>query len=329
MGTLFLFRLDLFPGGGYDVCMAIYTTELLTDRDYNIPEGRLPLEYAVDTANKAKTHSENAEVHVTAEEKAAWNATAEDVSGLENALLDQWEEDQTTRLMQLGSLSGSGSSLPIFNNCTSFTYATNIDLMFNEIVIVVRTDDIPSVRVNGVAGVNKSFTAEHDYFYMVYRFPVGISMQGDLTFTITGANSVGGGASSLFDAPLRFDNEKDWGYYPFVELRDTQIIQHKGIKTKVWRVSARDAQGLSAPMDLTDDFKIRFETSIKSWESNGWAHTTLDWGTLSLDETTPVLLGFTVEIYSEYEDVERALRNIEEYYKGYGSGSTLRRVRLR
>lgn len=55
--------------------MAIYTTELLTDRDYNIPEGRLPLEYAVDTANKAKTHSENAEVHVTAEEKAAWNDT--------------------------------------------------------------------------------------------------------------------------------------------------------------------------------------------------------------------------------------------------------------
>lgn len=74
MGTLFLFRLDFFPGGGYDVRMAIYTTELLTDRDYNIPEGRLPLEYAVDTANKAKTHSEDAEVHVTAEEKAAWNA---------------------------------------------------------------------------------------------------------------------------------------------------------------------------------------------------------------------------------------------------------------
>jgi hypothetical protein len=82
-------------------------------------------------------------------------------------------------------------------------------------------------------------------------------------------------------------------------------------------------------MDLTDDFKIRFENSIKSWESKGWAHTTLDWGTLSLDETTPVLLGFTVEIYSEYEEVERALRNIEEYYKGYGTGSTLRRVRLR
>jgi hypothetical protein len=56
--------------------MAIYTTELLTDRDYNIPEGRLPLEYAVDTANKAKTHSENAEVHVTAEDKTAWNAIA-------------------------------------------------------------------------------------------------------------------------------------------------------------------------------------------------------------------------------------------------------------
>jgi hypothetical protein len=44
--------------------MAIYTTELLTDRDYNIPEGRLPLEYAVDTANKAKTHSENADAHL-------------------------------------------------------------------------------------------------------------------------------------------------------------------------------------------------------------------------------------------------------------------------
>ena len=56
--------------------MAIYTTELLTDRDYNIPEGRLPLEYAVDTANKAKTHSEDAAVHATAEEKVAWNAIA-------------------------------------------------------------------------------------------------------------------------------------------------------------------------------------------------------------------------------------------------------------
>ena len=56
--------------------MAIYTTELLTDRDYNIPEGRLPLEYAVDQANKAKTHNEDAEVHVTAEEKAAWNTIA-------------------------------------------------------------------------------------------------------------------------------------------------------------------------------------------------------------------------------------------------------------
>ena len=56
--------------------MAIYTTELLTDRDYNIPEGRLPLEYAVDQANKAKTHSENTEVHVTEEDKTAWNNSA-------------------------------------------------------------------------------------------------------------------------------------------------------------------------------------------------------------------------------------------------------------
>lgn len=47
--------------------MAIYTTELLTDRDYNIPEGRLPLEYAVDQANKAKTHSEDAAAHVSAD----------------------------------------------------------------------------------------------------------------------------------------------------------------------------------------------------------------------------------------------------------------------
>lgn len=66
-----------FPGGGYDVGMAIYTTELITDRDYNIPEGRLPLEYAVDQANKAKTHSENTEVHVTADEKASWNHTTQ------------------------------------------------------------------------------------------------------------------------------------------------------------------------------------------------------------------------------------------------------------
>lgn len=49
------------------MCMAIYTTELLTDRDYNIPEGRLPLEYAVDTANKAKAHNEDAAAHVSAD----------------------------------------------------------------------------------------------------------------------------------------------------------------------------------------------------------------------------------------------------------------------
>lgn len=55
--------------------MAIYTTELLTDRDYNIPEGRLPLEYAVDQANKAKTHTGNTTVHVTDEERTSWNDT--------------------------------------------------------------------------------------------------------------------------------------------------------------------------------------------------------------------------------------------------------------
>ena len=53
--------------------MAIYTTELITDRDYNIPEGRLPLEYAVDQANKNNKHSENAEVHVSAVDRESWN----------------------------------------------------------------------------------------------------------------------------------------------------------------------------------------------------------------------------------------------------------------
>lgn len=67
--------------------MAIYTTELLTDRDYNIPEGRLPLEYAVDCANKSKTHSENTEAHVSAADREAWNAAAAAQSGGRKVIL--------------------------------------------------------------------------------------------------------------------------------------------------------------------------------------------------------------------------------------------------
>ncbi len=276
-----------------------------------------PAEHATDTT-----------AHITAAERAAWNAAAanEGVSGddlVELAGLDEWEEENQGKTLMFGSVSGQGSptgqAVPATAGLT-FTYSTTDTISANRIQIYATADDVPVVSVNGNLCALKSIAYENSWVLLEYEFGE-FMLNPETTIEIRGANTVRGGESTPSGTELLSGSIN--GVYPFALLYHVAQEKKIGIKNEVYMVRVFSATG-EAVLYKNNDTLDNLSASFVSEKGYVW----YDYGSTYPAAAAEGCVGFTVVINENHDALKTILSDWVEYYKQL-IGDEMKIIRVR
>jgi hypothetical protein len=236
---------------------------------------------------------------------------------LNYGLIDSWTTESTSRVRQLGTTTNTGTQYPVFKPINEFTYTFSDSAEFNQVIITVKTDDVPTLLCGGHRCTYKSHKIVDDYFEITYTVPKMLNLS-TIAFVIIGATGVAGGVQKNIQEEVNID------YYPIIVLEKCETVPHVGIQAQVYQLIACDANGKFSEF-VREEYTMRLVDELINY-SGAEHNVVLNKASLTLD-SDPVLIGLTVYVFNPDSMALTYMSEIMRLYRM--TGNNMKQIRIR